>query len=290
MGSPDACRRLRVAFLGTQGRLEDSSPPAPTVELEPRRFPLAADEESAGAVSDRLRSFAPDVCIVFEPRSWSPLLLEGLSGVTLGVLVGDGSTEQHPGWLSGLDRVISFGPGAGAEVADLWRTVPAPVSDMFFRDVREPRGRPRAISIGASSRHREHMLLPAKHHHDLLQVLHGVSGAPLAELLESCDVGVHVALTGELGGYGPQVGVHLAAGQLLISEQIVPAHGLETDIDYLRFDTPEGLVWMLDRLASFPEMCRRVQVRGRMKAEQYRASRMFARLAQDLLADVAAFG
>jgi hypothetical protein len=37
-------------------------------------------------------------------------------------------------------------------------------------------------------------------------------------------------------------------------------------------------------------MHQRVRVRGRLKAEQYRSSRVFARLVHDLVADVATFG
>jgi hypothetical protein len=47
---------------------------------------------------------------------------------------------------------------------------------------------------------------------------------------------------------------------------------------------------VLDRLGRFPEMHARVRVRGRLKAEQYRASRLFGRLMHDLRRDVAAFG
>jgi hypothetical protein len=65
---------------------------------------------------------------------------------------------------------------------------------------------------------------------------------------------------------------------------------LERDIDYLHVDSPEGLAWTLDRLGRFPEMYQRIRVRGRLKAEQYRASRLFRRIAHDLLADVNAFG
>jgi hypothetical protein len=65
---------------------------------------------------------------------------------------------------------------------------------------------------------------------------------------------------------------------------------LERDIDYLNFDSPEELVWAMDRLARFPEMHERVRVRGRMKAEGYRASWVFGRLLHDLELDVAAFG
>jgi hypothetical protein len=37
-------------------------------------------------------------------------------------------------------------------------------------------------------------------------------------------------------------------------------------------------------------MHQRIRVRGRLKAEQYRSSRLFARVVHDLLADVSAFG
>jgi hypothetical protein len=84
--------------------------------------------------------------------------------------------------------------------------------------------------------------------------------------------------------------MHLAAGQLLLAETLRPSHGLERNIDYLHFDSPEELVWVLDRLGRFPEMHQRIRIRGRLKAEQYRASRVFARVAHDLLADIAAFG
>ena len=58
----------------------------------------------------------------------------------------------------------------------------------------------------------------------------------------------------------------------------------------MAFESAEDLVWVLDRLARFPEMHQRVRVRGRMKAEDYRASRLFPRVIHDLVADVAAFG
>jgi hypothetical protein len=145
------------------------------------------------------------------------------------------------------------------------------------------------MTIGRSSDHRERLLLPAKHHHDLLQVVHGLSGEPLIELLREYDVGVYVAADPG-GGFGWQIGTHLAAGQLLLAEAPTPTHGLERNIDYLHFDSPNALVWTLDRLQRFPEMYHRIRVRGRLKAEQYRASRVFARLAHDLIADVRAFG
>jgi hypothetical protein len=228
--------------------------------------------------------------VIFDPGSLAAGAIEALPGPTLGVLM----DADEPGGtsLAELDRLVSFDPAlSGCVVAGqrVWRSIPAPVSDSYYRPVHELRGAPRAMAIGRSTVHRERMLTPAKHHNDLLQVIHGVSGDALAELLDGCDVGVYVAREDD-GSYGQQIGLHLAAGQLLLSEQLSGGHGLEVDIDYLCFDSPEGLVWMLERLAVFPEMALRPRVRGRLKAEQFRASRLFARLAHDVLADVAAFG
>jgi hypothetical protein len=290
--APSAARRSdaqprRMAFLGARTWLEGAAPPEPAAALFDTGPEGARADE---ALLARVRAHAPSVCVVFGPSQLPPELLGELPGVVLGVLL-DASLPAEP--LPGVERLISFFPAlTGAPLAggkEIWRAVAPPVSDAMYAPVHPLRGPPRAISIGRSTRHREHVLTPSKHHHDLLQVIHGVSGAALRELLLSHDVGVHVAPEPG-GGHGQQVGLHLAAGQLLISDELAPAHGLECDIDYLRFDSPEGLVWMLERLASFPEMHWRVRVRGRMKAEQYRASRVFARLAHDLLADVAAFG
>ena len=238
------------------------------------------------------RAFDPDVTVLFVPTSLPSEALHELPGVTLGVLIGNTLPAGLVGIASGLDRLVSFLPaltGTKVGATEVWRAVPPPVADALFSEVRPLRHRPRAMSVGRSTEHREWMLMPAKHHHDLLQVIHGVSGTPLVELLGEHDVGVYVSP--EPGGaFGPQIGMHLAAGHLLLTEAPTPAHGLERNIDYLHVDSPAGLVWTLDRLARFPEMYQRIRVRGRLKAEQYRASRVFRRIVHDLLADVSAFG
>jgi len=287
---------LRVAFLGPDVWLDACAPPRAARGLQPGRFGANVREGAQHTLS-ALADFAPHVSVVFDPPEVDGEVLEGLAGggaggVTLGVLVGDLPGEEQRAGLAHLDRLLSFRPaltGMAAGGAEIWRAIPPPVSDAQFGEVRPLHAAPRAMSVGASTRHREAMLMPAKHHHDLLQVIHGVSGQPLAELLGEYDVGVWVAREPG-GGFGWQVCAHLAAGQLLLAEQLTPAHGLERDIDYLHVDSPETLVWTLDRLGRFPEMHQRVRVRGRMKAEQFRASRVFARVLFDLLADVGAFG
>lgn len=282
---------LRVGFLGAATWLDGCAPTALAGRMTPRRFDVAPDGAGAEHVRDAIERFRPAVAVVFDPPSLPPDLLAGLAGLTLGVLV-DRPASAAGSALSALDRVVSFDPSLTGERVGrsvLWRAIPPPVSDALYAQPRERRRAPRAMSIGRSSEHRERMLMPAKHHHDLLQVIQGVTGAALRELLAECDVGVYVAR--DPGGrYAHQVGVHLAAGQLLLSEELTPAHGLERNIDYLTIESPDGLVWALERLARFPEMYRAIRVRGHLKSHQYRASRVFSRLLHDLQADVGAFG
>jgi hypothetical protein len=279
----------RVAFVGARTWLEGCAPAVAVPGLLPGRFEAVG--EGGPSLDLALERFRPDVTVVFDPAALAPGMLAALPRPTLGVLVGD-LPEGDGAWARDLDRLVSFKPAlSGRQVGSnsVWRAIPPPVSDLFFHPVAALHAAPRVMSIGRSTAHREDMLLPAKHHHDLLQVLHGVDGESLDELLREYDIGVYVAPRPG-GGFGFPVGAHLAAGQLLLSEHLIPGHGLERDIDYLQFDSPEGLVWMLDRIGRFPEMHQRVRWRGRLKSEQFRASRLFTRILHDLRLDIAAFG
>ncbi len=282
---------VRVAVLGEPVWLDACAPPAAAHGLAVQCFPVAGAGDPGPALEGIAR-LRPHLTVVFDPASMPAAPLGEVGGITLGILVGGAPGDEDVEPLEKFDRLVSFDPaltGSAVGGAEVWRAIPPPISDDLFRAVESPRYPPRAISIGRSTPHREEMLMPAKHHHDLLQVIHGVSGEPLQELLAECDVGVFAAR--EPGaGFGVQVGMHLAAGQLLLAGELAPAHGLERGLDYLQVDSPDGLVWVLERLARFPTMHQRIRFRGRLKAEQYRASRLLARLAHDVGRDVAAFG
>jgi hypothetical protein len=280
---------LRIAFIGAGEALARHCPSLDTHAVESAQFALSGVDDLPGEVA----GFGPDVTVVFESRLLPDRdVLHSLPGATVGVLSASAGTDEDREPLARLDRLLAFDPaltGVKLSGAVVWRAIPPPVSDRFFRPVERSREAPRAVTLGRSSEHREAMLMPAKHHHDLLQVVHGVTGDALAQLLADYEVGVHLAHRAG-GGFGWQVGTHLASGQLLLSDELRPKHGLERNIDYLQFESPGELVWVLDRLRRFPEMHHAIRVRGRLKAEQYRASKVFARIAHDLLADVGAFG
>jgi len=84
--------------------------------------------------------------------------------------------------------------------------------------------------------------------------------------------------------------MHLAACHLVLSEWLSPSHGLELGLDYIEITGPGSLYHAAEMLGRFPGLWHRVRVRGRLKAEQFRASRVWPRLLHDAIADVGAFG
>jgi hypothetical protein len=143
--------------------------------------------------------------------------------------------------------------------------------------------------VGRSTDHREWVLTPAKHSHDVLHYSHGLVGDALAGVLAATDIGIALnAVPGH--GFPSQALLHLAAGQLLLSERLVPGCGLESGIDFLEIDSRDGLVTLLMQLHLRPDAYERVRVRGRLKAEGHRASLVWPRIVRDLIEDVRVFG
>lgn len=282
----------RVAFLGSAAALDCCAPSGEGLAFSHRQLVLKPRQD-AGALLAQAPELDCEMVVVLDPPAFPADALAQLPCTTVGVLMdAPPSSGEQARSCAALDRLVSFDPALTGKLVggrEIWRSIPPPVNDSFFKACRPTHRAPRVISLGRSTDYREWFLMPAKHHHDLLQAIHGLSGCLMEEVLAEYDVGVHVGCQagGELGW---QAALHLAAGQLLLSEPLRPAHGLEANIDYMQFASPEDLVVMLDRLASFPEMHRRTQIRGRLKAEHFRASRVFARLIHDALHDVAAFG
>jgi hypothetical protein len=155
--------------------------------------------------------------------------------------------------------------------------------------VRRSRRPPRALFVGRSTEHREDRLTLAKHNHDVVHYTHGLTGAALAEALAGADVGLAVPAEPG-GGFPPLALLHLAAGHLLLAEPPQPLCGLEPGIDFLPFDGDAELDTLLAQLRLRPDAYERVRVRGREKAEEHRASRVWPRIVHDLLQDIRVFG
>jgi hypothetical protein len=310
MALASGSRPLRLAFVG-QGTFFEACSLEPGLRgFEPVFFEFRRDAD-AGALRDDLEAFDADVAVVFRPEIVPAGALRGLRARTVGFL-----TEPLPRRLSGapvhedlerrlwelrhvdasnFDRVISFDPHVAAtahEVVPVWRSLPLPVADRYFAPLPLPAPTaegPRPLFVGRSTPHREALLAEAKQQFDLLHLAFGVDAGALGEALRRHDVGINLH-NNPYPSFENRVGLHLAAGHLVLSEWLHPTHGLEPNIDFVVVQTSGELLNALVCLRRFPGLWHRVRVRGRRKAEQFRASRVYPRLVHDLFADLNAFG
>jgi hypothetical protein len=297
---------LRLAFVG-QGTyfeacaLHERSARVRTTYVD---FREGADAEAMRAALDR---FAPHAVVVFRPEIVPAGAFDGLQALTIGFLTEpiprESGRKAHidlrrrredlrKADRGSWDRTVAFDPmivPTADAILPVWRALPIPVADRFYAPVVRGDGPPRMAFIGRSTPHREQFLRHPKHELDVLHVAFGLSGAELDELMARIDVAINIH-NEPYPSFENRVCLHLAAGHLVVSETLSPTHGLEPGIDYLEFSEPDELLSMLRTIARHPHAYQRVRVRGRRKAEQYRASTVWPRLVADAFEDVAAFG
>jgi len=299
---------LRLAFVGQQTyfracALEEDSDRVRTAFIDHRAG------RDAALLRSRLDAFEPHVVVVFRPETVPAGLLADLPAAIVGFLTEpisrDTSSRAGLHWdlearrreLSGLDpanvdRLVSFDPmivATADAIMPVWRSLPIPVADRLYRPVRRVNGTPRMLFVGRSTVHRERFLIDVKHRFDCLHVAFGAQVDELEELLDRHHITFNIH-NEPYPSFENRVLLHLAAGHLVISEPLSPTHGLEPGFDYVEITHPEDLVAVATEARAFPDAFHRIRVRGREKAEQVRASRVWPALARDLLWDIAAAG
>jgi hypothetical protein len=191
-----------------------------------------------------------------------------------------------------VDRIVAFDPlivPTADAVMPVWRSLPLPVADRLYRPVRPPQGKPSILFVGRSTDHRERFLARPKAELDVVHAAFGIGPGELGLLMEAHDIAVNLH-NEPYPSFENRVCLHLAAGQLVVSEALSPTHGLEPDIDYVEAGDPWALLGVLRTAVRFPRAYERVRVRGRRKAEAYRASHVYPRLVADFLHDLRVFG
>jgi hypothetical protein len=296
---------LRVAFVGQSVYFQQCSLEQPANGLDPvfLDFRAAAPPEPLIA---RLEELDPDVVVVFRPEIVPEGLFEPLRAVTIGYLTEPLPRERragHPDLVSRMrdleevdagnfDRIVSFDPliaETAASVLPVWRSLPIPVADSLFMDVRERARPPRLLFVGRSTEHREELLAPVKRCHPIVHIGHGLFGERLVRFLERADVQLNLH-NNPYPSFENRVCIALAAGHLVISEPLSPHHDLRPGVDFLEATSPEALLALVDELARDPRAFADVQAAGRRQAERFRASRVYPELVRGALDDVVARG
>jgi hypothetical protein len=296
---------IRLAFVGQSEYFAACALEGPVPGIEPRFFPYREGEDF-GEPLHGLVAWGAECVVVFRPELVPAGALGGLDAVTVGFVtepVPRGAGDDHPDLLrrletlarldpSGFDRIVSYDPlivDAVERFASVWRSLPLPVADCFFGPVAGGDGRPISLFVGRSTEHRERFLTPIKHEFDTLHVAHGASGRRLEGLLREATIGINLH-NESYPTFESRVGLYLAAGLLCVSEPLSPTHGLEPGIDYVEVHDPVELHEAIYTATHYPQFHRRIRVRGRMKAERFRASAVWPRLVFDLAADLRAHG
>lgn len=296
---------LRVAFVGQGVFFRQCSLERPAEGIEPTFFDFRAGAHPAALIG-ALQELDPDVVLVFRPEIVPPGLLDSLRALTIGYLTEPlprDESSRHPdlharmSWLKqvdpgNFDRIVSFDPliaETASSVLPVWRSLPIPVADSLFMDVRKRSDTPRLLFVGRSTPHREQLLEPIKRRYPIVHIGHGLFGERLARFLEEADVQLNLH-NNPYPSFENRVCVALAAGHLVVSEPLSPSHGLQAGRDYLEARDAEQLRALVERLFAEPNAFLEPQHAGRRQAERFRASRVYPPLVREAVADVAEHG
>jgi hypothetical protein len=297
---------LRLAFVGQSTFFEACAMHERSARVVTRFVDFRHGADAEAMLAD-VHAFQPHAVVVFRPEIIPRGAFADLRAATLGFLTEPiprtGGRRAHPDLrrrradlrhldAANFDRVVSFDPLIAAtadEFMPVWRSLPIPVADRIYADVRRIQGPPRMLFVGRSTPHRESFLARTKAECDVLHIAFGVAAGELEEVMREHHVAINLH-NEPYPSFENRVCLHLAAGHLVISETLSPTHGLEPGIDHLEVAEPDDLLRIARNLARFPDAYHRVRVRGRRKAEDFRASTVWPRLVGDLLRDVVAFG
>lgn len=302
---PERGSPLSVAFVGQRTYIEPHVLEGAVDGVTPSFFDHR-DGADFAPVREALDASTPDVVVVFRPDTIPQDALATLAAPVLGVATEplprvDGSESSLDFNLAALartdranvDRVLLTDPlgwEAAAKYLPVWRCAPLPVADSLYRTPTPSRHPPRMMFLGHSTMHRETALVDQKHHFDLAHYAHALLGEELREALAASDIAICLHNDEGIVTFPSTLLLHLAAGQLVLSEPVDPDFGLDPGIHYVRVADRYELDLRVHQLQQMPDAYERVRLRGNHFAQQFRASRVWPRLVRDLLDDVRAFG
>ena len=253
--------------------------------------------------SDRALALASPPNPAAEPGAPTVLLADSLSALTplgaltpagqppLGALTPAGQPAEGPATPAPHDVV--WLPGSGEAVTQLLRALtplplvvvgPWPAGDALFE--MPPAPAPLGLVAGGDEERRAHVVeklaargLPARAAPVL--TAEELAAASLVALLGDADAATPEApwAATAMPAEAPAV---LAARRVLIAPRCATTFGLLPGTDHLAFGTGDDVVQYADAVLTFPESFAPLATFGARTAERHRASRVYARLADEL--------
>ena len=172
---------------------------------------------------------------------------------------------------------------AAATGRPLWRLIAPPVDDALFGPPREPAHRSKIAVTAPSTPYRERLLLGAKHAHDLR------ARRPRLTPGSTSDVDVAVVLRPHATRRLPARRRRAMPPPGTSSSPTTPPTASSPASTSSLADDAAALTAAVGAVRAAPAVHHRVRVRGRLKAERFRASTVWPQLVADLQADLAAF-
>jgi hypothetical protein len=296
---------LRVAFVGQSVFFRQCALEERADGIEPCFVDFRAGAPPEPLIAE-LRERDPDVVLVFRPEIIPEGLFDGMRALTIGYLTEPlprGGGDVHDDlrarmwWLervdaSNFDRIVSFDPliaETASAVLPVWRSLPIPVADSLYGEVRPMATPPRMLFVGRPTPHREEMLEPIKREHPIVHIGHGLYGADLQRFFARTDVQLNLH-NNPYPTFENRMLLALAAGHLVISESLSPDHGLKDREHYVQAETAAGLSEVVGELIANPAPYAAIRQSGRAAAERFRASAVYPQLIRDAVGDVAERG
>lgn len=213
-----------------------------------------------------------DAIVAIEPSPTERGLIDEIDLPTL-IWLKDASPGE-----SGAPRANQRLIASSCQDERIWRSAPLPVADRHYGN--DAQHEPwQAAWLGPSTPRRRDHLAYFKGDPDLIA----------DDLSISPPIAIAVNMHDDEGpGCEHRALSALARGKLLVSEPLTPPRGLEPGIDYVEAHTLDDMFLAVEHAIRSPSSLRRVRLRGRRKAELFRASRVIPRLVGDLLLELEA--
>lgn len=289
---------LRLAFLGQQSRFGPAAISSGVRGLESRFVDYVGESDPLRALSE-IRSFAPHVVIALRPETLGEVLVGVDSAVKVGVFtdpIAVSGYEGHPPLQRRLRDVIAMDPrscdyyiGYNPRFVETWSAmVPImccmalPVCDDVYCPPTEARvpDTSTGIFIGPVTERHGRFLMDMKRDYDWTVIDHG-----LPSDLDAYSIGLNLHER-EVPDFEHRVSLHLARGQLVLTEPLTPEYDLQEAIHLLNFSEPIQAIDLLQQIAADPPRFRRVAIRGRLAADALRASRAWTHRLVDIASSI----